>query len=251
MNAFNLENKIALITGGGSGLGFGIAQTFIKAGGTVVIVGKDEQKLIHATQILGPNSKYIQCDITHLKTLPSLIEKIEKEIGEIEILVNNAGKHLKEKVEHTTDEAFEDILRVHLLSSFALSREVGKYMMQRKRGAIVMISSMSAVMSMDSVVAYSTAKTAVIGLMRGLLAEFSGYNIRVNTIAPGWIDTPMLHVAIDNDLPRKNKIINRIPTHDFGKPEDIGYAALYLCSAASRYVNGVFLPVDGGAVSGF
>ena len=106
-------------------------------------------------------------------------------------------------------------------------------------------------MSMDRVVAYSTAKTALLGLMRGVMAEFAPYNIRVNAIAPGWIETPMLHVAIDSDLQRKQKIINRIPVHDFGQPEDIGYAALYLSSQAGKYVNGVLLPVDGGAASGF
>ena len=151
----------------------------------------------------------------------------------------------------TSDEDYLDILKVHLLASFTLTREVGKRMMKRNGGSIILISSMSAIMSMDRVVAYSTAKTALLGLMRGVMAEFAPYNIRVNAIAPGWIETPMLHVAIDSDLQRKQKIINRIPVHDFGQPEDIGYAALYLSSQAGKYVNGVLLPVDGGAASGF
>ena len=110
---------------------------------------------------------------------------------------------------------------------------------------------MTAVMGMEQVVAYSTGKTAILGMMRGMVAELATENIRINTIAPGWIETPMLHKAIDNDPPRKQKILNRIPSNTFGKPEDIGHAALYLASDAGKYINGVFLPVDGGAVGGF
>jgi NAD(P)-dependent dehydrogenase (short-subunit alcohol dehydrogenase family) len=104
---------------------------------------------------------------------------------------------------------------------------------------------------MKQIVAYSTGKTAILGLMRSLVAEWSTSNIRINTIAPGWIETPMLHKAIDHDEPRKQKILGRIPTSTFGQPDDIGYAALYLSSEAAKYVNGVFLPVDGGAADAF
>jgi NAD(P)-dependent dehydrogenase (short-subunit alcohol dehydrogenase family) len=107
------------------------------------------------------------------------------------------------------------------------------------------------VMGMKQIVAYTTGKTAIIGLMRSLVAEWSTSNIRINTIAPGWIETPMLHKAIDHDEPRKQKILSRIPTSTFGQPDDIGYAALYLSSEAAKYVNGVFLPVDGGAADAF
>lgn len=251
MKAFDLTGKTALITGGGSGLGYGIAKVFVNAGARVVIVGQNTDKLKKARQTLGEAVQYVQMDITKLDEIPAMVEFVETEFGPIDFLINNAGKHLKKPVIETSDAEYLNILQVHLLASFSLMREVGKRMMNRKGGAIVMISSMSAVMSMDKVVAYSTAKTAVIGLMRGVLAEFSSYNIRVNAIAPGWIDTSMLHVAIDTDDERKAKILNRIPTHRFGEPDDIGYATLYLCSDAGKYVNGIFLPVDGGAASGF
>ena len=110
---------------------------------------------------------------------------------------------------------------------------------------------MTAIMGMKQVVAYTTAKSAILGLQRALVADLSVKGVRVNTIAPGWIDTPMLHKAIDNDAPRKAKILDRIPTRSFGDPDDIGYAALYLASPAGKYVNGVFLPVDAGAAEAF
>lgn len=251
MDVFDLTGKNALITGGGSGLGYGIAKVFIDAGAKVIIVGQNLEKLKNARHSLGESCAYFQMDITRQSEVPEMIEQIEAKYGAIDILVNNAGKHLKKPVAETSDEDYLDILKVHLLASFTLTREVGKRMMKRNGGSIILISSMSAIMSMDRVVAYSTAKTALLGLMRGVMAEFAPYNIRVNAIAPGWIETSMLHVAIDSDLQRKQKIINRIPVHDFGQPEDIGYAALYLSSQAGKYVNGVLLPVDGGAASGF
>ena len=124
-------------------------------------------------------------------------------------------------------------------------------MVEKGKGSIILISSMTAIMGMQQVVAYTTAKSAILGLQRSLVADLSHKGIRVNTIAPGWIDTPMLHKAIDNDPPRKANIMRRIPMKYFGRPEDIGYAALYLSSPAGSYVNGVFLPVDAGASESF
>ena len=216
-----------------------------------MIIGQNEEKLKSACEELGETSLYVQLDITCLDRIPGVMKDIYESFGSIDILVNCAGKHLKKDVLDTTDDEYLDILKVHLLASFSLTREVAKYMKSSGGGSVIMISSMSSVMSMEKVVAYSTAKTSVLGLMRGVIAEFAPYNIRVNSIAPGWIETPMLHKAIDNDPARRAKILNRIPVHDFGIPEDIGYAALYLASDAGKYVNGVFLPVDGGATTGF
>jgi len=251
IKAFSLEGKKAVITGGGSGIGLGIAHTFIDAGAEVLIIGRNEQKLIDAKEALGDNCKYKSFDVTDLNKIPEIVDDIESSWGPVDILINCAGTHLKKNAIDTTDSEFLGVLNVHLMSVFALTRAFSKRMIERKHGSIILISSMTAVMGMKQVVAYSTAKTAIIGLMRGLVAELAVDNVRVNTIAPGWIESPMLHKAIDHDLPRKNKILSRIPTGNFGMPEDIGYAALYLASDAGKYINGVFLPVDGGAAGGF
>lgn len=250
-NVFDLSGRTAVITGGGSGLGFGIARVFTEYGARVVIIGQNEEKLKSACAELGETSSYVQFDITCLDRIPGVMQDIYESSGSIDILVNCAGKHLKKDVFNTTDDEYLDILKVHLLASFSLTREAAKYMKSSGGGSVIMISSMSSVMSMEKVVAYSTAKTSVLGLMRGVISEFAPYNIRVNAIAPGWIETPMLHKAIDNDPSRRARILNRIPVHEFGFPDDIGYAALYLASDAGKYVNGVFLPVDGGATTGF
>lgn len=247
MNAFRLDGKKAVITGGGSGLGMAIAKTYTEAGADVVIIGRNEEKLIAAQKEIGGKCTYKAFDVTKLQEIPALVE----EIGAVDILVNCAGIHLKKWALEVTDEEFAKVLDVHVMSVFALCREFGKLMAERKSGSIVLISSMTAIMGMKQVVAYTVAKSAILGLQRSLVADLSTSGIRVNTIAPGWIDTPMLHKAIDNDAPRKAKILDRIPTRTFGDPEDIGYAALYLVSPAGKYVNGVFLPVDAGAAEAF
>jgi NAD(P)-dependent dehydrogenase (short-subunit alcohol dehydrogenase family) len=251
MKTFRLDGKRAVITGGGSGLGFGIAKIFTEAGAEVIIIGQNEQKLIDAKAVLGEQCHYKPYNLKNIDKIPVLVEDIEKNNGPVDILVNCAGIHLKKNAVDTSDNEFLDVLNVHLLSVFALTREIAKGMINRKQGSVILISSMSAVMGMKQVIAYSTAKTAIVGMMRSLVAEWATSNIRINTIAPGWIETPMLHKAIDHDEPRKQKILNRIPTSTFGEPEDIGYAALYLSSEAGKYVNGVFLPVDGGAADAF
>lgn len=250
-SAFELNGKLAIITGGGSGIGYGIAKAYVAAGAKVIIIGREKAKLAIAREALGSNCYDIAFDVTDTAQIPTLAAQIEKDYGVVDILVNCAGTHLKKDAIDTTDAEFLSVLNVHLLSVFALTKAFAKGMISQNSGAIILISSMSAVMGMKQVVAYSTAKTAILGMMRSLVAELSVNGIRINAIAPGWIDTPMLHKAIDNDPERKQKILNRIPNSAFGYPEDIGHAAVYLASAAGKYVNGVFLPVDGGAAEAF
>lgn len=251
INAFSLEGKTALITGGGTGIGLGIAKEFIKANAKVIITGRREELLKNACAELGENANYIVSDLSVLSTIPELVTNIESKFGSIDILVNNAGIHLKKWAQETTDEEFFNIIQTNLLSVFALTREVAKGMIERRNGSIIMISSMAGLFGIDRVSAYGTSKTALIGLMNNLVTEYSRDNVRVNCIAPGWITSDMFLNAINQDTDRKQKIINRIALPDFGTPEDIGNAAVYLSSHAGRYVTGVVLPVDGGATVNF
>ncbi len=247
INPFRIDGQRAVVTGGGSGLGLGIAKVFIEAGAEVVIIGRNEEKLQKAQQQLGKQCSYRAFDVTQTDQVPALVQ----EIGAVDILVNCAGTHLKKWALDVSDAEFLDVMNVHVMSVFALSREFAKGMVKRGKGNIIMISSMAALMGLEQIVAYTTAKTAILGLQRSLVAELSPKGIRINTIAPGWIDTPMFHKATDNDPQRKANILRRIPMKTFGQPEDIGYAALYLSSPAGSYVNGVFLPVDAGASEAF
>lgn len=247
LDVFSLKGKIALITGGGSGIGLGIAREFIGAGAVVVITGRREEVLENAVQELGENATFIQNDLKNLDEIPKMVSRIETQVGPIDILVNNAGKHLKRSCLQTTDEEFEDVLKVNLMGVFSLSRACIERMQQRKKGCILMISSMTAFFGVDQVLAYGTSKSSLTGLIYGLVAEHSKDGIRINAIAPGWIESEMFIKAIENDEKRKQKITDRIAMPTFGEPSDIGHAAVFLCSDASKYVTGTILRVDGGA----
>ena len=145
---------------------------------------------------------------------------------------------------------FQRVIDTHVLGAFALSRALIPGMKQQGRGNILFIASMASLMGIPEVVAYSAAKTALVGLVRTLATELSADGIRVNAIAPGWIESDMSLKALANDAPRRERVLTRTPMKRLGKPEDIG-AAVYLCSPAARFVTGVLLPVDGGISIGF
>ncbi|MDX2246345.1 MAG: glucose 1-dehydrogenase [Bacteroidia bacterium] len=250
-NPFSLEGKIALITGGGTGIGLGIAQSMVAAGAKVVISGRREDVLKTAVGSLGQNAAYEINDISDQAGIPEFVNTLEKRFGKIDILVNNAGIHLKKYAQDTTDEEFLRVIQTNLLSVFSLTRECARGMLSRQSGSIIMISSMAALFGIDRVVAYSTAKTALTGLINTLMTEYSPHNVRINGIAPGWIESEMFYKAINSDPARKAKIENRIAMPGFGKPEDIGNASVFLASDAARYISGVILPVDGGAAVNF
>jgi NAD(P)-dependent dehydrogenase (short-subunit alcohol dehydrogenase family) len=251
LEAFSLTGKLALVTGGGTGIGFGISKALLEAGARVVITGRREAILQEAVKELGYGSFYIVNDITDKNVIPDLVKEIETNIGAIDILVNNAGIHHKALAQDTSDYDFERIIQTNLLSVFALTRECANYMLKRKSGSIIMISSMAGLFGIDKVVAYSVSKTALTGLVNSLVTEYSKYNVRINAIAPGWIESNMFLNAINQDEARKQQITNRIAMDHFGKPEDIGNAAAFLSSNAAKYVTGIILPVDGGATVNF
>jgi gluconate 5-dehydrogenase len=228
-----------------------MAHAIIQAGGKVVITGRRADKLKEACDELGPSSSYIQHDINELNSIPGLVDEVESRFGPIEILINNAGNHLKKNALETSDDGFAEVLQTHVQGGFSLARECARHMMSRKSGSILFISSMSAIMGIPNVVAYTAAKTAVAGMVRALASEWSTHGVRVNSITPGWIKSDMTVKALDSDPPRKQKIMSRTYMGHLGSPEDIGWAAVYLCSPAARFVTGVDLRIDGGAGIGF
>jgi NAD(P)-dependent dehydrogenase (short-subunit alcohol dehydrogenase family) len=249
--SFSLSGKLALITGGGTGLGLGMAQCFVAAGAQVVITGRRQEPLEAACQALGPQAHFQVMDVTDKARIPGWIKDIENRLGPLDVLVNNAGINKKISSLEMTDADFAQILDTNLHSVFALTREVARQMLPRGQGSIIMISSMAAIYGLANVAAYGASKAAVAGMTRILASEYSPQGVRVNSIAPGFIDTPMLRKAIEGDDARRAKILGRTPMNHFGQPDDIGWAAVYLASDAARYVTGTLLPVDGGNSIGF
>jgi NAD(P)-dependent dehydrogenase (short-subunit alcohol dehydrogenase family) len=249
---FRLENETALITGGGTGLGLGMARCCIAAGARVVLVGRRENELRKAADSLGPGASLVAHDVTEVDRAGELIQRASAAAGApISILINNAGIHLQQPAVQTSPAEFNAVLQTHVVAAHALTAAALPDMIARKHGSILFTASMASLFGLPQVIAYSAAKSAYLGMVRTLATEVSLHGVRVNAIAPGWIDSDMLRQALGNDPPRQQKILSRTPMNRFGEADDIGWAAVYLCSSAAKFITGVVLPVDGGASIGF
>jgi NAD(P)-dependent dehydrogenase (short-subunit alcohol dehydrogenase family) len=250
-SVFSLEGKRALITGGGSGIGFDIARCMTLAGADVIVTGRREQPLIDAVDALGPKANYVVNDVTVRAELDQLVDTIERQYGPIDILVNNAGINMKKPALEVTDEEFDQVVHTNLNAVFSLTRACATRMVERNSGVVIMISSMAAYYGIDRVAAYGASKSAVEGMVKILASEWSGKGVRVNAIAPGFIETAMSKTAMGGDPDRFARAMRRTPMGTFGQPADIGWAAVFLASEAARYITGASLPVDGGNSIGF
>ena len=249
---FRLHGEVALITGGATGLGLGIARAFVQAGAKVVLAGRRRGELESSVRELGGSACSLVHDVTRTDEAGALVGKAQESAGgPISILVNNAGIHLKKDAVDTGAAEFADVLQTHVLGAHALTAAFLPGMIERRHGSILFIASMASLFGIPKVVAYSAAKSAHLGMVRTLAVETGASGVRVNAIAPGWIDSAMSRQALENDPPRKSKILGRTPLGRLGEVEDIGLAAVYLCSPAASFVTGVVLPVDGGISIGF
>lgn len=249
--AFSLHGETALVTGGGSGLGLAIATSMHSAGARVVLAGRREAELAAATKDLGDGASYAVHDVDRLDLAPDLIARLEVAHGPITCLVNNAGQNLKKPAVETTPEELEAIVRTHIFGAHALVRALAPRMIARRQGSILFTASMASLFGIPNVIAYTAAKSAMVGMVRGYAVELSPHGVRVNAVAPGWIDTAMSRRAMAGDPARKQRIVSRTPLAKFGEPADVGWAAVFLASPAAKFVTGVTLPVDGGVSVGF
>lgn len=245
------DQKIAIVTGGGSGIGYAVAQKFIENGYFTYITGRNVEKLQKAQRALGNNCNAIPLDMEQLDQIPAFVRTVEQTHGRIDALVNNAGINLKKPFTELSDEEFQRIILTNLTAVFALSREVAKVMIPRGQGSIVHISSMAAHYGIPKIVAYASAKSGLEGMARAMAVDLSPLGIRVNCVAPGFITTAMTDKAFDNDPERKRKVLSRTPMGEMGLPSDIADAVYFLCSAGARFITGATLKVDGGNSIGF
>lgn len=245
------EQKIAIVTGGATGLGYAIAEKFINYNIRTIIISRNEEKLKDAQNKLGDLCTYYSFDLTNLSQIPELISRITERYGKIDILINNAGINMKKPFTEVTDEDFQQIIFTNLTAVFSLSRAVVKTMLPRQQGCIVNISSMAAQYGIPKVIAYTAAKTAIEGMTKAMAVELSPQGIRINCVAPGFIATDMSAKALNNDPERKNKVLSRTPMGKLGTPADVAEAVYYYATDGAKYVTGTILPVDGGNSIGF
>lgn len=246
-SAFDLSGKIAVVTGGNRGLGKGIALALAVAGADIVSIqtGQDAPETRRAVTELGRCFSGYACDLSRLNDAKSLCQQIERECGPVDILVNNAGVQRRHKAAEFPVEDWDFVMQVQLRSVFLICQAFGQKMLERGRGKIINLASLLSFSGGFTVPAYAAAKGGVAQLTKALANEWAAQGVNVNAIAPGYMDTEM-NTALIADPVRNAQIMDRIPAKRWGTPYDIGGPAVFLASAASDYVHGQILCVDGG-----
>jgi gluconate 5-dehydrogenase len=249
---FTLAGKRALITGGTHGLGMAMAKGLGRAGAHIIINDIFPDKLQEALREYEASnlkaSGYI-FDVTNALAVREAIEKIENEIGAIDILINNAGIIKRVPALEMEADDFRQVIDVDLVAPFIVSKEVARFMVKRQAGKIINMCSMMSELGRNTVSAYAAAKGGLKMLTRNLATEWAKYNIQVNGIGPGYFATAQTAPIRINGHPFNEFIIHRTPAGRWGDPEDLVGAAVFLSSAASNFVNGQIIYVDGGILA--
>ncbi|WP_290899808.1 SDR family NAD(P)-dependent oxidoreductase [Hoeflea sp.] len=247
---FDFSGMTAIVTGAASGIGRQTARDFIAAGARVAINDLDPAEVAEFAAELGSSALAVPGDVTDEATAKGIADKVAGEWGDIDFLVNCAGiaDEMKPTFEQDIDR-WQRIVDVSLRGSYLMTREVGRHMAKAKFGAVVNFSSIAGVVGLPGRNAYSAAKAGLVIMTRALASEWACYGIRVNAIAPGYIDTPMVEGLMVRGRMGTEPILRRTPMGRFGQPSEISAAVQFLCSPAASYVTGVCLPVDGGWVA--
>jgi 2-deoxy-D-gluconate 3-dehydrogenase len=248
LRAFSLEGRNALVTGSRTGLGAAMAIALAEAGANVVVHGSSAEGIddvCSAVRATGAKAVAAQADLSKPGACESLVTRTMEELGSIHILINNAGIIRRTTATDYSDEDWDAVLAVNLNAVFRLCRLVGRNMIAQGKGKIINIASLLSFQGGVFVPAYAASKGAVAQLTKALANEWASKGINVNAIAPGYMETSNT-AALRADAVRNRQILERIPAGRWGAPQDLGGAAVFLSSAASDYVNGHVLAVDGG-----
>ncbi|MDQ0462335.1 2-deoxy-D-gluconate 3-dehydrogenase [Caulobacter ginsengisoli] len=243
---FDLSGKTALVTGANTGLGQAIAQALAGAGADIVAVGRsapaDTEAAVRAA---GRSFLFLEADLTSQAGFAEIVSRCEKEVGAPDILVNNAGTIRRADAVDFSEADWDEVMNVNLKSAFFLTQAVGRGMIARGAGKVINIASMLSFQGGIRVASYTASKSGIAGLTKLLANEWAGKGVNVNAIAPGYFSTNNTE-ALRNDETRSRDILARIPAGRWGKPSDLGGAAVFLAAPASDYVHGAIIPVDGG-----
>ena len=245
---FDLHGRNALITGGGSGLGFAIAKALAAAGASVILLGRNAEKLARASEeliALGANATYTVCNLLDRDAIAPLIQDLERNVGPLDILLNNAGVQQRAPFTEFPAEGWDRMMATHISAPFFLAQAIARQMIIRRRGKIINTLSIMSELGRPMIVPYTTAKGGLKMLTRGLAVELGAHNIQVNGIAPGYFRTEMNQALMD-DAKFDAWVKQRTPAQRWGEPDEIGGAAVFLASGASDFVTGQIIFVDGG-----
>ncbi|EDS77397.1 2-dehydro-3-deoxy-D-gluconate 5-dehydrogenase KduD [Clostridium massiliodielmoense] len=247
MDFFSLKDKVAIVTGGNTGLGQGYAIALAKAGADLYIPTydtdwNDTRKAIEAE---GRKVEFLQVDLTKKESIDKVVSGCMNEFGKIDILINNAGTIIRNPILEYKDEDWDKVMDININVVYHLSQSVAKIMVEQGYGKIINVASMLAFQGGKFVPPYTASKHAVSGLTKAFANELGSKNIQVNAIAPGYIETANT-APIRADKERNAEILSRIPAGAWGKPFDLMGAMVFMCSKAADYMNGHILAIDGG-----
>jgi NAD(P)-dependent dehydrogenase (short-subunit alcohol dehydrogenase family) len=245
-----LDGQVALVTGASHGIGEAIAVAYAESGADVALVARSVDELERVAGLVrerGRRALVLPGDMRDLPAMPGLVERTLGELGGLDILANVAGLTRRKSILEATLEDWDYVVDVNLRGVYFMSQAVARVMMERGQGKILHIASMTSYRGFDGVSLYGLTKTAILSLTRMMAVEWAPHQIRVNAIAPGWIDTPMT----SSMAPARRKWVeDHVPQGAYGTPDDIAPMAVFLCSPAAAYITGQIVPVDGGFTAG-
>ena len=245
---FDLNGKIAIVTGASQGIGETIAVEMAKSGANVFCLARNKNALdstINKIISNGDKASAYSCDISDNEQFNNIVTDIFKEYGSIDILVNNAGITNDTLLMRMSDDQWDSVLDINLKGSFTCTRSVIKYMMKKKSGRIINITSIVGLTGNAGQANYAASKAGLIGMTKSIAKEVASRGITANCVAPGWIETAMTE-KLSDDV--KNKFLSQIPTGKIGYPKDIANTVIFLASKEAEYITGQTITVDGGRI---
>jgi gluconate 5-dehydrogenase len=251
LDKFSLAGKVALVTGSSTGIGFALAGGLASAGARVVLNGRDKSRLDRAVAALrgqGADASAVSFDVTDSAAVAQAVERIESEVGPINILVNNAGMTRRAPLEQFEEAHWHEIMACNVDSVFLVGQAVARRMIPRKHGKIINICSVQSELGRPNIAPYAASKGAVKMLTKGMAIDWGPHGLQVNGLGPGYFKTELTQALVDN--PEFSAwLVNRTPSRRWGDVEDLLGATVFLASDASNFVNGHILYVDGGVTS--
>lgn len=243
-----LQDKVAIITGGGTGIGRGIALMFAKEGAKVVVAGRRADVLEETVGVIKGNqgeAAAVQTDVSDYNQVQSLVQAAIAQFGKVDILVNNAGIYLAHDALSVSEEEWNKVISTDLKGVWLCSKAAIPQMLNQGGGKIINVASIAGLIGFEQSAAYCAAKGGVVNLTREMALDYSSKHINVNAIAPGVIETDMTKPFLTNEEAKKS-FLDKTPVGRVGQPEDIAYGAVYLASSESDFVTGHTLVIDGG-----
>jgi 2-deoxy-D-gluconate 3-dehydrogenase len=251
MDLFDLSGRVAIVTGGNGGIGLGMARGLADAGATVVVAARNREKSLGAVAELGPKAAFVALDVGDPASCRGVVEEVVGRFGRLDILVNNAGMSIRKPPESYAVEEWAQVLNVNLTGAFVLCQAAYAPMKRQGGGKIINIGSMMSIFGGAYAAPYSSSKGGIVQMTKSLGTAWAKDNIQVNAVLPGWIDTELTRNARDQVTGLNERVLARTPAGRWGVPDDLSGIAVFLAAAASDFVTGAAIPVDGGYASEF